>query len=204
MARRARNPRGQGDRLRAVLLDAATELLAEKQSVEEISVRAVTSRAGVSPTALYLHFESKEQLTEAVKQRCFGELGERLREAEAGDAGDPRAQLRALGHAYMRFAREQPGHYAVLFHTRFPQAGEAHSSDRGPGKGMEVFEILVGAVRRCLTETPDDAFEASVLLWMNLHGRASAASAMPTFPFPDEGRYLELLVRAVIGPEESR
>ena len=41
---RARNPRGQGERLREALIDAAIELLADLQDVEALSVRAVTAR----------------------------------------------------------------------------------------------------------------------------------------------------------------
>jgi hypothetical protein len=34
---------------------------------------------------------------------------------------------------------------------------------------------------------------------MALHGRAAVASAMPGFPFPDEDRYIDLLVERVLG-----
>jgi AcrR family transcriptional regulator len=191
---RARNARGQGDRLRAQLLEAATEMLAESEDPESVSVRAVTRRAGVSPTALYLHFENREQLFVAVSEECFAELGDAMRAAGEAAGEDPRAQLVAIGHAYLRFARERPGHYAVLFQRHInPQA-----DDQEPKIGMHVFDSLVEVVRACGVPA-DDAFDLGVLLWMNLHGRASVASAMPAFPFPDEDRYLELLSRRVVG-----
>jgi hypothetical protein len=34
---------------------------------------------------------------------------------------------------------------------------------------------------------------------MALHGRAAVTSAMPDFPFPDDDRYVELLVERVLG-----
>ena len=74
---RGRNPRGEGDRLRATLLEAATALLAESEDPDSVSVRAVTRRARVSPTALYLHFENREELFRTVSEECFAE---RLRE----------------------------------------------------------------------------------------------------------------------------
>ncbi len=192
---RGRNPRGEGERLRAALLEAATELLAESENPEDVSVRAVTARAGVSPTALYLHFASRERLFRAVSEACFAELGAAMR-AAAADAGEsPRDQLLALGHAYLGFARERPGHYAVLFHRRI---ASAESDEGGEKIGMDVFEILVDVVRRC--GVPEaDAFDDGVMLWMALHGRAAAASAMPGFPFPDEDRYVELLAARVLG-----
>ena len=194
MATRLRNPRGEGDRLRAALLDAATDLLGESQDVEGLSVRAVTARAGVSPTALYLHFADKDDLTRAVKARCFAALGEVLRQAEADDDGDPLEQLRALGRAYLRFAREQPGQYAILFQTHIPKAPPASSpAAAGDVPGRDVFDILVRAVQRCL-EGDGDPFEVACILWMALHGRAAVRSAMPEFPFPDDERYVALLL----------
>jgi AcrR family transcriptional regulator len=191
---RGRNARGEGDRLRAQLLEAATAMLAESEDPESVSVRAVTRRAGVSPTALYLHFENREQLFIAVSEECFAELGEAMRAAGEAAGDDPRAKLIAIGHAYLRFARERPGHYAVLFQRHInPQA-----DDQEPKIGMHVFESLVEVVRSC--GVPDEAaFDYGVLLWMNLHGRAAVASAMPGFPFPDEDRYVELLAERIVG-----
>ncbi|MBS1846614.1 MAG: TetR/AcrR family transcriptional regulator [Actinobacteria bacterium] len=188
-----RNPRGEGDRLRAQLLEAATAMLAESEDPESVSVRAVTRRAGVSPTALYLHFQNREELFRAVSEECFARLGAAMAGAAEG-IDDPREQLNAIGHAYLRFAREHPGHYAVLFQRHL----EPKPEDDETKLGMEVFESLVNVVRRC--GVPDeDAFDYGVLLWMGLHGRAAVASAMPGFPFPDEDRYVKLLEERVVG-----
>src|SRR6516225_5196353 len=94
---RARNPRGQGERLREALIDAAIELLADLQDVEALSVRAVTARVGVTPTALYLHFADKDALLVAVKARCFEELRARVLAAEQQHANsNPRTQLHQM------------------------------------------------------------------------------------------------------------
>jgi len=194
---RVRNQRGEGDRLRAALLEAAGDLLAEAQDIDELSVRAVTARAGVSPTALYLHFADKEELVVAVKTSCFEALGEVLRRAEAAYEGDPQAQLRAMGRAYLRFAREQPGRYAILFHTQHTPA-QPRRKRRKPVVGLDVFELVVAAVARCRGDDAD-AFEIAVALWMALHGRALAVGALPGFPFPDEERFVDLLVERLVG-----
>jgi AcrR family transcriptional regulator len=193
--RRERNARGEGDRLRATLLEAATELIAESENPDNVSVRAITRRAGVSPTALYLHFTDREQLFIAVSEECFAELHTVMCTAGEGAGDEPRDQLVAMGHAYLRFARERPGHYAVLFQRHITPEPEG---DEGSKVGMHVFESLVEVVRRCGVPD-DDAFDYGVVLWMALHGRAAVASAMPGFPFPDEDRYVELLTERVLG-----
>lgn len=195
---RERNARGEGDRLRATLLEAATALLAESEDPDSVSVRAVTRRAGVSPTALYLHFGNREELFRAVSEECFAELGAAMAAAEEGAAPDPRAQLVAMGHAYLRFARERPGHYAVLFHRHITEKAEDDEAELG----MEVFEALVDVVHRCGV-AGEEAFDHGVILWMALHGRAAVASAMPRFPFPDDDRYIELLAERVVGRDQG-
>jgi AcrR family transcriptional regulator len=189
---RERNKRGEGERLREALLDATSELLAESPDVEQLSVRAVTARAGVTPTALYLHFADKDDLARAVKKRCFAELAEALRAAADPHDGDPLEQLRAMGHAYLRYASEHPGHYAMMFHTTKRTKRSRTQSAAVRAIGMETFTLLVEATERCLGGR-GDAFETASMLWLSLHGRAAIQQAMPWFPLPDEERFIALL-----------
>jgi AcrR family transcriptional regulator len=196
MATRPRSQRGEGEHLRTALLDAATELLAESHDVDSLSVRAVTARAGVSPTALYLHFADKQALTRAVKERCYEALGTALRAAVAEHGDDAREQMRAMGHAYLRFAREQPGQYAILFETHVPKGGLPPITLGDPGH--EVLDLVLGTVAMSVDDETA-AFEIGCLAWMALHGRAAIRAAMPTFPFPDDERFVELLVERCVG-----
>jgi AcrR family transcriptional regulator len=208
---RARNPRGQGERLRTSLLDAAIELLGELQDVEALSIRPVTARAGVSPTALYLHFADKDELLVAVKERCFAELRRYLLAAEAKAAPNARAQAQAMCLAYLQFAAELPGHYRVLFHTRKPHddgsssATGDHDRTGGPDdaagwppQAAEAFGDLVRGVGRCLPDDRDP-FETATMVWAGLHGLAGLRS-MPHFPFPPVERYVTLLLDAHLRP----
>src|SRR5271170_6120503 len=114
---RTRNPRGQGERLRIALMDAARELLLELGDQDKLSVRAVTARAGVSANALYMHFANKDELLSAVMIASYKELRALLHAAVPPEA-DPIGQLRAFGSAYLKFATERPGIYRVLFMTK--------------------------------------------------------------------------------------
>lgn len=70
------------------MLDAATELLAERGSV---SMRAVAQRLGVAPNALYSHVADRTALVDGVLDRVLAQV-----EAPAPGAGDPRDALRRL------------------------------------------------------------------------------------------------------------
>jgi AcrR family transcriptional regulator len=184
------------------LLDVATELLAEVHDIDRLSIRAVTSRAGVSPTALYMHFADKDELVTEIKHRCFTALRDWVAEAGA-EADDPRARLLAMGQAYLSFARERAGWYAVCFQTRFgPQAEESLPPDRDTEDADAlVFLDLMDAVAAVHDAPEDEVYEISTILWTALHGRASLMQAMPACPLPDEDRWLRRLALVVGGAE---
>jgi AcrR family transcriptional regulator len=199
---RARNPRGQGERLREALIETATELLADVQDVEALSVRAVTARVGVTPTALYLHFADKDELLETVRDRCFGELRSCILAAKEQAGSDPRTQLEQMCQAYVRFAAEHPGHYRVLFHAR---KGPPTSTARQPSSledlewsktGIEAFGDLVHGVERCLPPGRDP-FAVALMVWAGEHGYVGLREISGDhFPFPDPATYIKQLLDA--------
>ena len=192
---RARNPRGQGERLREALIEAAIELLADLQDVEALSVRAVTARVGVTPTALYLHFADKDELLEAVKDRCFEELRSYTLTAEQQAGPDPRTQLEHHILAYIQFAADLPGYYRVLFHTR--RGPEPNTASLPSNLGTLAFGDLVRAVERCLPPERDP-FPVALMIWAAEHGYASLRESLRRFPFPDPPTYVSQLLDAYL------
>jgi AcrR family transcriptional regulator len=61
-ARRARNRRGEGARLRNELVTAARQLLMTAERESDLSIRAVTRAAGAAPQSFYLQFGSLDEL----------------------------------------------------------------------------------------------------------------------------------------------
>ena len=66
--------------LRSALLDVAEGLIRER-GVDGWSLREASVRIGVSPSAAYHHFDSREALVRALSERVVSRLGERLRRA---------------------------------------------------------------------------------------------------------------------------
>jgi len=103
------------------------------------------------------------------------------------------------GPRYLRFAREQPGLYAILFQTEVPNPAPRFSEDELRDRpGHEVFELVLGAVARCVDDETT-AFDTACLAWMALHGRVAMQAAMPSFPFPDDERFVALLIDGCVG-----
>ena len=110
--RRRRAPRGAGDQLRDEILDAATELLLETGHAKAVSIRSVAERVGVTPPSIYLHFNDKDALLDAVCARYFEKLDEEMQRAAVGQT-TALDVLRALGLAYVRFAMQTPELYRI-------------------------------------------------------------------------------------------
>lgn len=111
-------PYHHGD-LRNALVLAATELAAA-QGPDGVVLREAARQIGVSPSAAYRHFPSREGLLAVVGSQARQRLAEQMLAAmDAVQARDPRkraaARFRACGREYIRYALEEPGLFAVAF-----------------------------------------------------------------------------------------
>jgi AcrR family transcriptional regulator len=191
---RSRNARGEGDKLRGSLLQAARELLVELGDQDKLTVRAVTARAGVSPNALYLHFADREALLSAVMLTSYNELRSFLRAAAATQT-QPLEQLRALGRAYCEFAERHPGIYRVLFMTKIREGMPvpARGGPVGLDEGVDTFHDLSELVAVCVAPGVDP-FERAAYLWAGLHGYIALRLVLEAFPWPGVDDYIDRLI----------
>jgi AcrR family transcriptional regulator len=196
-ASRTPNRRGEGARLRAELISAASELLAELDSEEALSLRAVARRAGVAPQSVYLHFADRKALLSAVYQARFADLTSALTAAveqtpALGEPDSAPARLRRLCVAYWRYAETNPGHYRVLFGTAGTPGWEPREL-----VGMPALGLLDDAVRACRPDPPPQApLHATVCLWATLHGLISLRRDRPSFPWPDPDQLIDTVITA--------
>jgi len=186
---RQRNPRGQGERLRDDIIEAASRLLADP-AAPPLTLRAVAREVGVAATSVYLHFDSIESLILAVAVRRFGEL---LQLQDEIAEPDPCEQVRASSLAYCEFGLAYPGHYQVMFTNPLPMP-EHMTPDQFPG--WAPFQRLINRVGECIGTEPGDpeAFRTAQLIWQQLHGIVSLRISRPRFPWPP----LEPTVRTAV------
>ena len=105
-------PYHHGD-LRRALVEAGRRLL-EAETGSDISLRAVAREAGVSPAAPYHHFRDKSELLDALAMEGWDQLAEQMR-VDLALTAPGQDRLVALGIAYVRFSRENPAIYRVMF-----------------------------------------------------------------------------------------
>lgn len=168
-ARTHRARRGEGDRLRVEVLDAAESLLVRKGSMEAVSMRAIARTVGVTPAAIYLHFADKDRLFFEVCNRRFAEFGTAVVTAMA-DAEGPVDQLTALGRAYVRYGLEHPEHYALLFGQRIAIPDDVDPTELA---GVDALGVLIGVIGEGQAQgvfVGDDPVAAAIALWSTVHG----------------------------------
>ncbi len=191
-AGRRRNPRGEGSRLREQLIAATAEVLDEVGDADRVSVRAIAQRAGVSPTALYLHFPDRDALVAATVDAGFAAFNEALLTA-ARAHDDPRAALAAMGRAYLRFTAAQPALYAVLFSARRPLDPSApRDVDRAAS-----LDGLGALLRACDPGLDEEAGRLKALdVWSALHGFAVLRTARDGLGWPPDDVYADRVLEA--------
>jgi len=179
--RRQRARRGEGDRLREEILDATSQLLLATGDREAVSIRAVADAVGVTPPSIYLHFSDKATLINAVCLRHFHDL-DRFIETEVAGADNPLEQLRLRGKAYVRFGREHPEQYRILFMSKPDDAEEPPDDQLLEACG---FKALTGNVQRAM-DAGDIAARDPLLvatgLWTVVHGVTSLVISLPHYP----------------------
>jgi AcrR family transcriptional regulator len=188
---RHRAPRGQGERLREEILEAAERLLIQTGNEEAVSIRAVADAVGVTPPSIYLHFADKSDLIYAVCEKNFAEFAHFIEAAIPGAAG-PLDVLRGLGRAYVRFGLEHPEQYRILFLTRPP---EGWTADRILENA--AFGHLLDAVQACLDArllAPANPLLVGLGLWAAVHGITSLLITKPQLPWPDVDQLVDHVV----------
>ena len=174
--------------LRQALVDAALELV-ETKGPTGFTLSEAAKQAGVTPAAVYRHFEGREDLiAEAALQgyEIFADLME-----YAYQSGQPSAlaAFEATGRAYLAFARKHPGHYIAMFESgvsvnRSPELAAASARARG------VLERAAAELSQHIPEEkrpPASMFSAHI--WAMSHGVVELyARNAPgrTSPFPPD------------------
>ena len=152
--------------LRNALVRAAVKLL-EKEEAGDLSLREVARAAGVTAGAPYHHFATRADLLVAVALEGFSTLG-RLLEGIDASSGAPGERFERRVLAYLRFAREHPGHYRVMFHPALQSGRDAPAWDAAARAGFEGLVQAVVRVRPHLAKPRARALALSV--WTLAHG----------------------------------
>lgn len=150
------------------LLHAARALF-EREGAEGVSMRRVAAKAGVTPMAIYRHFESRDALLWRICDDSFEEIARHWQARAQG--GDALARVLATQRIYLDFALAHPHLFDYAFGIqrgqarRFPEDFRERRSPTLTVVADTVEDAMqAGALRR------DDAWDVAMTLWAHTHG----------------------------------
>jgi AcrR family transcriptional regulator len=156
--------------LRQALLDAARALLAEGGPAA-LTLRAAARDAGVSQTAPYRHFASREDMLAAVAEDGFRRLHARMVDAVASQRG--KRALQQLAIEYVRFALDQPAEYRIMFGREAAALEQTVTGAALAASSAAVMDLLQGGIeemQRAGVIRAGDSATMALAAWSLVHG----------------------------------
>ncbi|MBE0601190.1 MAG: TetR/AcrR family transcriptional regulator [Firmicutes bacterium] len=157
--------------LKTQLIREGLKLL-DAEGYSGFTLRKVARACGVSQTAPYRHFKNKDDLIAAITGQALQAFGEQLETAVNRHPGDPGAQLKEMGIAYVHFFAENPEYLRLLFlsdislRTHFA-GGQALQ------KHYNSFQFLQTVTSEYVKTHPEFRFSQNELMvysWGLVHG----------------------------------
>jgi len=181
--------------LREACVIAAQEVIAEK-GVENLSLRDVARKLGVSHQAPYKHYPSRDHLLAEVMRRCFQNFAAHL--DRRGQFADPKEDLAALGRQYLSYARDHALEYRLMFDTAWPESAEHPDLIRD---AVHTYDILRTVLRRMHGKSAavNDKVDLDALyIWSTVHGLAGVMNGNCIDKLNLKSRVLEQAIEHVI------
>lgn len=163
--------------MRAAIVEAAEEVIAAR-GWERTTMQDVARAAGCASGTLYLYFDGKDSLFDAIVDRRVEEGDAAIRAAQA-EADGPLAALQATIEAFFAFFEQRPAFARVFFDS--PPGGRAHGPSGLRGKARRIIAegwerdlALVAAAQR-RGDVRRDVPAAEVLAFLRASGYATVA-----------------------------
>jgi len=172
-------PYHHGD-LREQLLNAGEQALGE-MPVEQVTLREIARRAGVSHAAPKHHFPSLGHLLGEIAARGFARFISALDDAaEAAPDQSPESRLMAMGRAYLHFAQANSAAYQLMFGQREPMVMTPKLTTASYGAWSQLVDAVTAIVG------PARASGAALHVWSSVHGLSAlklACRVPPDLPW---------------------
>ncbi|HEX7856855.1 MAG TPA: TetR/AcrR family transcriptional regulator [Sphingobium sp.] len=182
-AKRQRNQRGEGSRLREELIQAAMRVL-DSAPGSQLSLRLVAREAGVAAPSVYPHFADVRTMMTEIVRECWQQVGEEMGDAAATlPPADAMTRLKRQFSAFVDYAMGRPSRYQLLFALNPIGAKE---EDEMQGHLRPAYRQVLQSIEAFIDEggrLPSEDGASSTLLLISLaHGRIALAHLAPGRP----------------------
>lgn len=156
--------------LKSACLRAARETIAER-GLEQLSLREVARRLGVSHQAPYRHFPSRDHLLAEVIGECFQDFARYLDDREKLEG--PQQDLGCMGERYLQFAMERPLEYRLMFNTPWPEPAEEVGLVRNALHAFNILRENLSGIHGHGADAQKLVDQDAMLIWSAMHGLCS-------------------------------
>ena len=179
-----------------LLEEARKSLLSE--GFRNFSLRKVARKVGVSPTSVYLHFDSKDHLVHELMEESIDRLNERLFRA-ADLSENPIQKLHDLAHEYVAFALEHSREYQIIHMTSSDEMSRYPKEKfRKARRGYDIVaDILEEGVRKKVLDESHPRI-AAYTFWAQLHGVMSVVLSKRLDTRIDQKEFIEEAIEHII------
>ena len=155
----------KGQVKQAEILDYSARVIAE-EGYEKASIRKIASAMGMSVSALYYYFASKEELLYFIQYHSFDGLVRRLEERLAKE-NDPERKLYLLIENHLEYFLSRLNELTICSHEINTLKGKAY--DKVRERRRRYYDIALGIVREIKAKRKDSALQVP-LATLNLFG----------------------------------
>ena len=157
-----------GDLRNTLIVEAAN--IIKNNGSNELSLRKLAKKCGVSSMALYRHFPNKEALVLATLQQGYEILQQQLYDIYKQGNGDVVETLKALGRGYIEFAQNYQNYFYLMYggNSFLPKNTEDLNQ-----YADSLFQLLKAIIKKGMNEQKianQDLDLASFSVWSHIHG----------------------------------
>jgi AcrR family transcriptional regulator len=168
------------------ILDTALHLIAD-EGFQNLSMRKIASRLGVTATTIYNYYSNKDELYFMIRTHGFELLYQNLVEAY-NDHTTPRERLKACVQSYTKFGIDYPDYYDVMFvNKNVPKYRESIGTElEGVASidkemGLKTLFFMARLFKELYASdhsfTDEDARYSTIQLWCELNGIISLSNS---------------------------
>jgi AcrR family transcriptional regulator len=169
----------QRQETRNAIIDAARAMFIER-GVEAVTMREIAKKVGYSPTALYLHFEDRDAILQAICDTDFLALATGMQAIM--QEPDLVKRLNLLAYGYAQFALSHPNHYRLMFMTPRvcdPEVSTLQKENTEQDAYAQLKLVVKEAFEaQCFRPELTDAELIAQTMWAGIHGVCSLQIAL--------------------------
>ena len=149
------------------VLDVAVEVMAE-QGVAGLTLGEVARRMGIRPPSLYVYFDGKNALYDALFERGWRLLLESMPALPLPAGEDAAAEVQKFGGAFVRWAVEHPAYAPLMFWRPVPGFTPSAEAYAPAVEAVQRTRDFLRVLRDAGALAPDTDLDLALRTWTSV------------------------------------